>query len=208
MENLESGKDKIKKICEIIKNETLAPAKEEANRIIQSANEEGHQIVQEATQKAEELIRQAYVKIENEKKLFESSIEQASKQVIETLRQKIEKELFNQALDSWVHKETQTPEVAATLISALASALEKEGVNADFSAIIAKNVSKERVNALLAKSILDKLREKSVVLGEIGGGAQIKLHNQMLTLDLSDMAFKELLGGYLRKDFRALLFRA
>lgn len=206
MDNLETGKDKIKKICEILKNETLEPAKKEAIGIIETANAEAEEIIAKAKQKSDEMLKQASEKIEKERELFQSSLSQASKQAIETLRQEILKNLFNQELSSWVQGATKDPKVAAELIAQIVKAIEKEGTSADFSAIIPSSIAPEKVNALLARDILDKLREKSVVLGSFEGGVQLKLHDQKMTIDISDVALKELLGKFLRKDFRKLLF--
>lgn len=208
MENLETGKDKIKKICDILKNETLQPAREEAQQIIEVAGQEAHQIIRDAEAKAEQILNEAKAKMDKEKDLFRSSMIQACRQGIEALKQDIENRLFNSELADWLQKNTADPEVGAKLVAALVQAIEKEGVSTDFSAKIPAEVPADKVNALLGKDIVDKLREKSVTVGEFIGGVQLKLHDRKLTLDLSDDALKELLGHYIRKDFRELLFQS
>ncbi len=142
-----------------------------------------------------------------EKELVVSSMKAASRQAVEALKQEIENTLFNRELTEWIEKEGSDPKIASQFINALVAAIEKDGVSADFSAYIASKISKEKVNALLAKDILAKLKKKSVVLGDFAGGVQIKLHDRNLTLDLSDTALKELLARYVRKDFRELIFK-
>lgn len=208
MESLETGKDKIRKICEILKQETLEPAKEEAQQIVSIAQKEALQIVRDAEAKAEMLLQKTQVKLEKERELFENSLKMASRQSLEALRQDIEKHLFNDQLSSWVDKQTQDPQMAAHLIEALIKAIEKEGLSTDFSAYIPAKLPVEKVNALLARSLLDKLREKKVLVASFLGGVQIKLHDKKLLLDLSDEALKELMARYVRKDFRDLLFQA
>ena len=44
MKGFETGKDKVKKICDVLKKETLEPAKEEAERIIAAAKLRGKRI--------------------------------------------------------------------------------------------------------------------------------------------------------------------
>jgi|ERR1700722_2058728 len=207
MESLDTGKDKIKKICEILKNETLQPAKEEAQKILEVAEQEARNIIRDAEVKAEEIVQSANIKITKSRELFESSIRQAYQQGIESLRQDIEKKLFNSELSAWIGKQIVDADLAAKLINALVAAIEKEGMSANFSALIPPQIPAEKVNALLLKNILEKLREKSVVVGEFIGGVQLKLHDANLTLDLSDEALKELIGHYIRKDFREILFR-
>lgn len=208
MENLDTGKDKIKKICEILKNETLQPAQEEAQRIVEGAEQEARTIQRAAETQAEEIVTAAKLKMAKQKELFDQSIRGACAQVIESLKQEIEKNLFNASLSEWLSKQTVDADLAAKLINAIVKAVEKEGTSAELSAIIPSQIPAEKVNALLLKEVLGKLREKSVVLGGLTGGVQLKLHDKQLTLDLSDEALKELLGRYIRKDFRDLLFQA
>jgi V/A-type H+-transporting ATPase subunit E len=47
-----------------------------------------------------------------------------------------------------------------------------------------------------------------VLVSSIGGGIEVKLLDQNMTIDLSDTAFKELVAGYIRKDFRDLVFKS
>jgi V/A-type H+-transporting ATPase subunit E len=85
-------------------------------------------------------------------------------------------------------------------------AIEKDGISTDFSALIPKVASVQELNALLGKSVLERLKEGSVVVGDFAGGAKLKLHDKKMTIDISDSALKELFSRYLRKDFRKLLF--
>lgn len=208
MENLETGKDKIKKICDILKNETLKPAKEEARQIVEVAEQEALQIIRDAEAKADETLTAAMVKMEKEKELFQNSLKQSCRQGIEALRQEIECKLFNEALSDWLQKNTADPQVGAKLVQALVEAIQKEGTSADFTAFVPKSVPPEKINAILTKEILDKLQDHTVKVGDFMGGVQLKLHDLKLTLDLSDEALKELLGQYIRKDFRELLFQS
>ena len=208
MDNLETGKDKIKKICEILKNETIEPAKLEAQRVLERAREKAEEIVTQGQKKAAELLAAAKAKREKDQQLFESALKQASEQAMEGLRQNIESKLFNEQLSDWVESHTADPKVAADLITALVGAIEKEGTSVDFSALVPKSVPAAKVNAHLTKQILTKLHEEGMITGDFLGGVQIKMHDRKLTLDLSDTAIQELLGKYVRKEFHALLFQS
>ena len=138
--------------------------------------------------------------------LFRSSLEQASKQSLEELKQNIESKLFNSELDRLLSKELSNPQVISQLISSMIQAIQKEGLSTDFSALIPKVASAQELNALLGKGILEKLKEGSVTVGDFAGGARLKLHDRKMTIDMSEAALKELFSQYLRKDFRKLLF--
>lgn len=207
MKELESGKDKIKKICDIIKNETLEPAQKEAERIVQEAEEQARNIVKKAERDAADIIKKAQANNVTEKALLQKQIAQALQQAKEKLRQEIQDSLFNKGMMHWLEQESVDPKLVAHMITALVEAVEKEGLSTNFSAVVGKMVSVDKINAALLKNTLTKLQGESVIVGDFTGGAQLRLHDRQLTLDMSDRALKELLGTLVRKEFRDLLFQ-
>lgn len=206
MKTLEKGQDKIQRICDSLRVETLEPAKAEAARIIEEARHKAAQIVHEGKHEAERLHANARMEIEREHNVFQSSLLQASKQSLEALRQSIEEKLFNDELEEIVRKEMVKPNVVADIVKAIISAIDEKGVQADLEAIVPGVVSAKEVNALLGDNILKKLKNGSVILGNIGGGAQVKLVSQKLTLVMTDDELRKLMAQYVRKDFRKMLF--
>ncbi|NDD58392.1 MAG: V-type ATP synthase subunit E [Chlamydiae bacterium] len=206
MKGLESGKDKVKKICEVLKRETLEPAKREADEIIQKAEEQAKKIIADAQQKAMALEELAKQEMNKEKNVFQSSLHQACRQSFEKLKQEIENHLFNTELNSLLSKSTSDPKIISQLLTAVMNAIEKEGVDTDISAYVSSQVSAEEINTLLSKNILARLKEHSVTIGTISGGAVVKLNKDNISLDVSDAALKELVSKYIRKDFRQMLF--
>jgi V/A-type H+-transporting ATPase subunit E len=206
MKSIEHGQEKIQKICDKIRHQTIEPAKEEAQKIIELAHVRAKEIISQAEQQAEQYIKQAKGQIEQEKNVFHSSLQQASKQTVEFLRQEIEHHLFNEELQSVLEKQLSDPRLIAELINGLVKAIEREGLSADLSAVIPRAVSADDVSALLLDSVRKKLKMKPLELGSFGGGAQVRLNNKKMTLDLSDQTIKELLANYVRKDFRQLIF--
>lgn len=202
---MEKGKDKVKKICEVLRKETLDPAREEAAMIIEAAHVDAGKILIEARREREKILAEAMAEIERQRVIFQSSLAQACRQSLETLKQSIEEKLFNQELLQTLLGPLKDPNVLAKLIQAVVEAVEKEGIETDLSAYISASVPARAVNELLARSVLDKLKEKSVLLGPMAGGIAVKLHGQKITLDLSEAALKELVANYIRKDFRSLL---
>jgi V/A-type H+-transporting ATPase subunit E len=206
MKGTETGKDKVKKICEILRRETLDPAVNEAEQIIHSAKEQAANIVESARKEAEGIIEQARLEIQRQKNVFESSMNQACKQSIEALKQNIEEKLLDRELAALLTKHTQESKVLADLISAVVKGIEKGGIDAQLSVYVPAAVPARSVNLLLGQELLDKLKEKSVLVGSMTGGIQIKLHKENITVDITDAALKELVAGYIRKDFRAMIF--
>lgn len=206
MKSFEKGQDKIQKICDMIRRETIEPAKQESEEIIQQASRRAEEIIQEAEQQAEQLIKQARGQIEQERNVFHSSLQQAAKQAIEALRQEVERKFFNDELQALLDKQLSNPQIIADLINAIVSGIEKDGMSTDLSAVIANTTTPEEVSRLLLDEVRKKLTAKSIEVGHFKGGAQVKLHGKRLTLDLSDQTLKELLAAYVRKDFRQLIF--
>lgn len=208
MKTLDRGQDKIQKISDELRRETLEPAKKEAEKIIAEAKVRADQILKEAEKQGQKILEESRKTIEQERNVFQSSLVQASKQSVETLRQSIENKLFNQEIDQALHKYTIDPNVIGNLINAIIQAIQKNGISADFSAIIPNQVSDKQINALLVEGVQKSLKEKSVVLGDLNGGVQIKLHDKRLTIDMSEQALKDLVTKHIRKGFRDLIFQS
>jgi V/A-type H+-transporting ATPase subunit E len=206
MEKFEKGTDKIQKICDTLRKETLEPAKQEAQSIVAEAHAKAARIIKEAEHEAKTLHEHARKSIEQERNVFQSSLEQAARQSLEALRQAVEHELFNEELEKVIEKQTADPAIIAQVINAIVEALQKDGLSADLSAVIPKHVSPEQVNALLLQNVISKLREKGVALGDFAGGAEVKVHGKRLTIDITDKTLQEILAEYARKDFRQLIF--
>ena len=206
MRSLEKGQDKIQKICDKLRRETIEPAEEEANRILEEARKKAETILAEAERHVEQLLKQARGQIEQERNVFHSALQQASKQTVEALRQEIEHKLFNEELQNVLEKQLADPKIVAELVNGIVKAIEKEGLTTDLAAIVPRLISLDDVNALLIENVRKRLKGKPLQIGNFAGGAQVKLLGKKMTIDLSDQAIKELLANYMRKDFRKLIF--
>lgn len=206
MKSVDTGKEKVKKICEVLRKETLDPAKKEGDQIIAKARADAEKILEDARRDANRIHEEAKKKIEEERNVFQASMNLAAKKSIDTLKQQIEGHLFNPELEKLIGEKVDEPKIVAELISAIVSAVEKEGLSGDLKAIVSKAVNVEAVNSALVKGIAEKLKSQSVEIGEIEGGAQVKIVDQNLTIDLSDDAIKSLLASFVRDDFRSVIF--
>lgn len=203
---LDKGEDKIQKICDALRFETLEPAQVEAKKILEDAKSRAEQVIAEAREETKKILDHARKVVEKERNVFHSSLEQASKQSLEELRQAIEENLFRKELQELVDKPTQDPKVIADLITAIIEGIEKEGIKTDLAAIVTQTIKPEQVNALLLEGIVKKLKGGGVTLGEFSGGAQVKLLDKKMTIDITDQYLQDLLSRYIRKDFRKLIF--
>lgn len=205
MEDLETGKDKIRQICDLLRRDTLEPAKEEGSKIVEEAQEQAVKILSDAKIQAEALIREARAQIEKERNVFQSSLTQASKQSIDALKSEIENNLFSAELKKVIGQTLAQPEIIAKLISTFIKVIERDGLSADFSAIIPSQISVNDLNRFLLEEDMQKIKD-GITLNGFSGGVKLKLKDKNITIDMSDKAVVELLETYLRKDFRKWIF--
>ncbi len=198
--------DKVKKICDSIRQSALEPAQEEANKIIEEARNEARQIIKDAKADAEKQLAEVRKQITSERNVFKASLHLACKQTLATLKQEIEHKVFNEELGNILASHIQDPKVIAQFINAVTEALAKEGVDADLLAIIPEKIQPQEVAKLLAQNTLHRLKDQSLKFGNIRGGVQIKLEGKYLTIDLSDEALKDLVASFVREDYRNLIF--
>ena len=206
MDSVDTGKETVKRICEVLKEDTLIPARQEGEAIIHKAKVDADKIIQDAKEKAEQIKDIANKEMEERENVFHASLNVACKKTLEGLKQEIEENLFSIGLKNFIGDQMRSPEVITKLISAIISVIEKEGIDADLRAIVPSIVPAEEVNQQLAIEILNRLEKKSVLLDQISGGVQVKIINQDLTLDMTQDALESLVSSYVREDFRTLIF--
>lgn len=206
MKGLETGKDKIQKICDALRKETLEPAKQEAREIVENAHLAATEIVNEAKKRAESEVRKAENEIKEMKKVFESSLAMACRQGIERLKQSIEEKLFNRELFDLVAKEMGDPKIIAQILNSFLRTLEEKGIDDDLVAVIPKSISPRSITSLLGAQCLERLKKEGIALGDFAGGAEIRMKERKITIDITDAALRELIAQYIRRDFRDLIF--
>jgi V/A-type H+-transporting ATPase subunit E len=206
MKGLETGKDKIQKICDSLRKETLEPAKQEAREIVENAHMQASQIVADAKHKATEMIHSTEKELEEKKRVFHASLSLACRQGIEQLKQKIEKELFDHELSEIVTKEMHDPKIIAQLLTSFMKSLETKGVDEEVIAFIPKGVSPRAINELLAAKVLEKLHHQTVVASDFSGGVRIQLKGRQVIIDMTDAVVRDIIAQYIRKDLRDLVF--
>lgn len=203
---LDTDQDKIKKICDLLRKDTLEPAEKRAAQILETAQAEVSRIILEAEKEAEKIIRKAQTEMDQERKIFELSMLQSGKQGVEMMRQQIQETLFAPELERLISDQAKDPQLIARIIEAIVKAVEREGLVSDLVAYVPKNISPKEISALLVSSVADKLTPQGVEAGPFKGGAKVRLVNKNMTVDMSDDALRELFAAFIRKDFRKWVF--
>jgi V/A-type H+-transporting ATPase subunit E len=206
MQSLETGKDKIQRICDAIRKETLEPVKKEASELIENANTMATKIVADAQKEAAVIKKKAEVEAADRLRDLKHQLDHAAKLAIETLKQKIETSLFSKELGAVVAKEMAKPELIVKLVESFMRSLEMQGIEEDFQVVIPAEISARSINALLAKNILERIRGQSVQLDGFEGGVKLVMKDREITIDITNRAVQELLAAYIRRDLRELVF--
>lgn len=207
METLEQGKQKLVEICDLLKKDTLEPAQKEAASIVDAAKTESQKIIDQANEQAKGILDEVGKKIEQERVLFNTSLDVASKQTFDKLREEVEDKLFHQELGHLVQQISHDPETVARLVNVIIEVIEREGLNGNISLGLAKSIKPEEISKFLIKEVSTKLSKKEIPVEAISGGAVVCLKDKQISVDISDESLKELLGSYLRSSFREILFR-
>lgn len=207
MQNLESTEEKVQAICHRIKEEALEPAKKQAAEIILEAKKEKEKLIAEAQEQANQIIEESRRAQEKQKQVFESSLVQAARQAISVLQEKIEKSLFDSNVNQLIDEYLSQDQVVGQLLAAIIHAVEKQGLDVNLNVEVPKSINKKELLSVILARCEAQLKEGDIALNEIQGGCLVTLRNKNITLDMSDLAIKELLSTYLRKDFRHYLFQ-
>lgn len=208
MKELLTGENRIQKICDALQRETLEPAREQAELIIKEAEEKALLILEEAKKEKENMHKQAKEMIDKERNVFHSSLTQASRQVFEELKQKIEKKLFDDSLIALCSQGMQETHMIAKIIDYLCHAIDKEGLGVDLKLVLSKDVDKTAVIRSLSETIQKRFsQEGAVVIEDFSGGVKIRLKDKEMSLDFTNDFLYEMLSSFLRKDFRKFLFQ-
>ena len=206
MTYIDTGKDKVKKICELLRKETLDPAQEEAKQIVHAAQEEAKEIVEQAQSQAEKILEEARSQIQAEHKLMTSSLALAVKQSIATLKEQIINDLFNPKLAEMISSQMSKTDVIAKLVDSVVDAIKHSGLDTDLSACLPKKINVEELLAMLAKQTLTYISNNNIVLKDIHGGCIVKVEKQNLAIDISDEALKEVVASFIAKQLHKYIF--
>jgi V/A-type H+-transporting ATPase subunit E len=206
MEARGTGDERLAAICQMIRSETLDPAKEEAEQIRHAAERDAARIRAEAKRQAEQMIHDARSLIKEERDAFDVSLEQAARQVVGLLKEKIEKSLFNPGLDKYLSDEFHDEAKTARLLDLLIQELQDEGLDGDVSVWLGKHLHKEEVLKHLSQNTLKKVSSGNLLVGEHTYGIVLKIVDRHLSIEVTPEGLKEIMSTFLRSDFRSILF--
>ena len=206
MKEIDTGTNKVKKICDLLRQETLEPAHQEAARIIEQAKVQAEDIVSNAKQEAARITEENKREMQKRKTVFLTSLQQAGKQTLEDVKSHIEQRLFHPAVSRMLLEPLSRENVVEEIVQVLIEAIRKEGVDTELDIVIPKSIKKQTIIDRLFAQMGKDLQGSTIEVGPIHGGGQVRLRNNHIMIDISDTAIQEWLAQYLRKDFYDLVF--
>ena len=201
-----ASENRLAKICETIRQEALLPGQLQAKKIEETARHDAEHILKKAKEEAKAILDAAYKEVARHKQIVESSLEQASRQVIDHLKENIEQKMFQPELLSWVQAQMNTPEATNKLVDVLVDAISREGTATDLAIELPKKLSGNAIIAQLTDKFTKELGKNPIQFGSLSGGVLLKLQKGRVQIEVTDTVITELLSSYLRKDFRRYIF--
>jgi V/A-type H+/Na+-transporting ATPase subunit E len=194
---------KLDKLIERLKKEGVEEAKNGAEQILAKAQEEVDSIIKEAEEKSSVIIKEAEEKSRQYRRNSKVAIEQAGRDIIISLKEKI-LALFDSLLKRDIVRSLD-PEMVKKMIFIIISNWSPE--------------SEGSVEVLVSKEDKDNLKDLliSELKDKIAGGFELKVHpglehgfrigikGEDLYYDFSDKGIAEALGLFLNKEIREIL---
>lgn len=208
MTQMDTGEEKVKKICELLKHQTLEPAKKEADRIITNAKKEAKHLIEEAEKKTQQLINEAQQECDKKRNLLESSLKISAKQAVSSLKQEITTHLFSKKLKELVSQELSQSDVIKSVIDSIILSLAKQTNIDELYIEVPSTISIEQLISGLSKEVTEKLKKEQFTLSNIQGGVIIHLQDKDIAIDISDQATALLLGRYLGEHLQHYIFES
>ena len=206
MKLMETGNEKVKKICEVLRRDTLEPAREQAEEMISAARKEAERILKTAHDKASNIVHEAEDKMRKQEEVFKASLNLSFKQSVAKLKNEVQKNLFLPALKQSLEHAMSQEAFLEKLFSALMEGIKHSGLNADISLILPKTISKEELSKFIVRCGFEAHENKVAAVGPFKGGFQVKFEKEHMTVDLTEETVMQMILDYTSENFRKLVF--
>lgn len=198
--------NKLQELTDRLYQEGLSKGREEGERILGEARKKAADTIADAEGRAAGIIADAEKEARDLQSKVESDIKMASAQALQATRKDIENVIVSSLVDGKVGAALSDPDFLKKIISEVAAKFSAQE-SSDLALILPESLSSELEpfvkNEL--KSILGK--EVAVTFSKkIAGGFTIAPKDGSYFINLTDEAFKALIGEYLRPVTRKFLF--
>ncbi len=198
-----TSSNKVKEISKILYKETILPAKEEAESLIETAKARAAEIIHDARVSAKSIREKNAKEMEDERKVYDSSIELAVKQSVATLKGEI-MTIFSKDLKAGFEKALKDQETLKDFLKVMVEAINKEGIKSDLKLFVAKEVDFDA----LSKSVISSVQAKLEKGGEIlPSGIALLIEDKKFTLKTTPETCMKIVADHLSEVLKEKMFK-
>ena len=198
--------DKLQELTQKLYQEGLSKGQEEARVLVEKAHAEAADIVKVAEAEATAILEKARREAEDHRVKVEGDVKMAAQQALQATRSQIENLIVAGSVGAGVDKALAEPAFLKEVITAVAKNFSASEAQ-DLALVLPEKLQKELEP--FVKGELTKVLGKGVELSfskKVAGGMKIGPKDGSYFISLTDEAFKELIGEYMRPATKALLF--
>ena len=198
--------DKLQELTQKLYDQGLAKGKEAGDAALAKAHEEADALLAQARQEAEAIVAKAQKEAQDYKVKVEGDVKMAAAQALQATRNQIENLIVAKAVNAPVKEALSSGSYIKEIISAVAKNFSAQE-STDIALVLPENLQKELepfVKGELAKAVGTGV--EASFSKKLSGGLKIGPKDGSYFIDLSDEAFAELIGEYLRPASKKILF--
>lgn len=198
----QSSKDKVKEISDILYKETILPAKEESEKIIEDAKDAAQKIIHNANEQAEKIHQENNQRMEDERKVHDSSIELAVKQSVATIKNEI-LNLFNNTFLEELSLKLNDQKMVEQLLKAVAEGVQKEGLQSDLKLFVSDKVNFDDLSNEIVSLVKGKLEKGEYSLPS---GFALRIEDKKFTLKMGPKTCMKIVADNLSEALKGKVF--
>lgn len=198
--------DKLQELTQKLYDQGLAKGKEEGNAVLAKAREEAEALLTDARKEAEAIVAKAQKEAQDYKVKVEGDVKMAAAQALQATRNQIENLIVAKAVAAPVKDALSSGSYLKEIISAVAKNFSAQE-STDLSLVLPESLQKELdpfIKGELAKAVGTGI--EASFSKKFTGGMKIGPKDGSYFIDLTDEAFVELIGEYLRPASKKILF--
>ncbi|MCH9611703.1 MAG: hypothetical protein S4CHLAM102_01730 [Chlamydiia bacterium] len=207
-QNKPSQDQAVNRIVDQIRNDTLNPAKEEAQKIVDAAKVKAQEIIDAAKSQAEDVLKRTEEENAKQENVLKVALDLASKQAIARVKQIITEQLFSPELRKEIATPLNNAEMMVRLVDAIVEGNQRGEADRPISLFVSEAIDKEQFAKNLAKNTLDALGNEPVKLADVKAGVEVEFQKEDYSIVISDEQIKQLLAEYIASDLREFVFNA
>ena len=197
--------DKLQELTQKLYNEGLSKGKEEGEAILSKAKAEAEAIVKKANEEAQEIVSKARKEADDYRTRVEGDVKTASAQALQATKADIESLIIAKAVEP-AGKAMENAGFLKEVITEVAKRFSAEEPQ-DLAVILPEKLQKELepfVKGELAKTVGKGI--EASFSKKIAGGFSIGPKDGSYFISLTDQAFMDLIGEYMRPATKKILF--